>query len=279
MNWASGEMVTPVELAGEPIVPERIIPGRTPAYLFQKHTSRYRFIREAVNGKQALDVGCGDGYGAYYLAKYASRVVGVDVAPEVVAKAQHHYVRQNLSFRVMDCAHLSFATASFDVLCAFEVFEHIAEVDQLIEESHRVLGPPGVFFVSTPNVESYVAAGRNPWHVKEYTDQEFYERLSRHFPRVKIYGQFCRRPLRQFLYQLSSRLYFDSRIYRLVVSALGAFYIRHIGEKINRHKTDWIESSPPGLFRFSMDNVGQADSFMAVCQKAEATSLELAGAP
>jgi hypothetical protein len=149
------------------------------------------------------------------------------------------------------------------------MFEHIVEADELLREASRVLGPRGAFYVSTPNVQSYVASGHNPWHVKEYTCQEFYAILRRHFARVEIYGQFCQRPLRRSLYQLGSQLYFGSRLGRHLLASLGDFYLRHIGERKNRHRTDWVESTSPHLFRFSTERPERADSFLAVCRKAE----------
>jgi 2-polyprenyl-3-methyl-5-hydroxy-6-metoxy-1,4-benzoquinol methylase len=262
-------MAARIEPDAEVVVPERIVPGRAPVYLLQKHASRYRFVGEAVAGKSTLDVGCGDGYGTYYLAQHARQAIGIDLSAEAIANAGRRYRRSNLSYLVMNGIRLGFPAGCFEAVCALEIFEHVASADDLLAETYRLLKPQGVFYVSTPNVESYVATGRNPWHVKEYTYREFHTSLARHFSQVEIYGQFCQRPWRRSLYQLSSRLYFGSRLGRYVLASLGDLYVRHIGERQNRRKTDWVESTRPHLFRFSAHQAERADSFLAVCRKVE----------
>lgn len=260
-------MVTSIASTGQSAASERVVPGKAPLYLFEKHASRYQFVREVIAGCRLLDIGCGDGYGSYYLAQHAANVTAIDIAPEVIAQAQERYRHPTLAFRVMDCTRLGFSTGHFDVITSFEMIEHVERVDDFLQETARVLAPNGTFFVSTPNKYGYVAAGHNPFHVTEYTLQEFRELLSRHFLVVEIYGQFCQRPLRRRLYQLSSRLYFSSRIYRGMILGLAPLYIRAFWGNRDAARTDWIDSVRPGLFAFSRDQPERADSFLAICRK------------
>src|SRR3712207_6038224 len=110
---------------GEVISIERVVQGRVPVYLFQQHAARYQFIRDTVRGKRVLDMGCGDGYGCDYLAQHASSVVGIDISQETIVQAQTRYQRPNLTFTTMDSTNLSFPAAHFDVVCSFEVIEHV----------------------------------------------------------------------------------------------------------------------------------------------------------
>ena len=86
---------------------------------------------------------------------------------------------------------------SLTSVCSFEMFEHVQDVARLLTECQRVLKPSGVLLITTPNVHSYVAAGHNPYHVKEYTFQEFRDLLSQYFPEVTVFGQFCQRRVRE----------------------------------------------------------------------------------
>ena len=100
------------------IVPERIIPGQTPLYLFQKHISRDQFATSYVSGKTVLEIGCGHGYGTFYLAQHADNVLGIDVASKVINEARQQYHKPNLRFQAMDATDLNLPNAFFDV-CVF----------------------------------------------------------------------------------------------------------------------------------------------------------------
>jgi len=45
-----------------------------------------------------LDVASGEGYGSFFLSKYASKVVGVDIDSDTVARASAKYRKDNLDY-------------------------------------------------------------------------------------------------------------------------------------------------------------------------------------
>ena len=249
-----------------PFTGERVVPGATPIYLVWAHAARYEFVREGVRGKVVLDAGCGEGYGAHYLAQHAKRMVGVDVSGEAVGHAQARYRRPNLHYAEMDCAWPSFADASFDVVCSFEVIEHLSDMGQFVREVRRILKPGGVFYVSTPNGALDTLAGANPYHEKELTQREFYDILAPHFPAVDVYGQFCLRPLREYLFVRSTRLYLRSSLYRRLIKRLAPLYLA--GDHVDPGSSDpnWVEQIDPGTFIFSRHAVERASYFLAVCR-------------
>src|SRR5258708_7938926 len=102
-------------------------------------------------GKRVLDVGCGTGYGAAELATQARAATGIDIAPDAVTDARNQFARGNLTFLAGSATALPFADASFDLITAFEVIEHLADWQTMLAEARRVLHPQGVFLVSTPN--------------------------------------------------------------------------------------------------------------------------------
>ena len=139
-------------------------------YLF--HIATYDYAMQFCEGASVLDYGCGSGYGTARLAQKANRVVGVDVAADAVAHANHRYGSKNLIFQTLSGdGVLPFPDASFDVITSFQVIEHVASLDRYVSEARRVLKTGGVFIVVTPDRTHRLFSFQkpwNPWHLTEY---------------------------------------------------------------------------------------------------------------
>ncbi|MCU1338488.1 MAG: Methyltransferase type 11, partial [Bryobacterales bacterium] len=170
---------------------ERVIPGQVNDDLWSEHVARYAFAARFAQGRRVLDLGCGAGYGTADLARVASSAVGVDLAPEAIAYA----VRNFASAQFLQCSAsaVPFPPASFDLVTAFEVIEHLRDWRDLLAEAHRVLDPNGLLIVSTPNkryyAESRAQSGPNPFHEHEFEFREFRTALGEFFPHVQILFQ------------------------------------------------------------------------------------------
>jgi ubiquinone/menaquinone biosynthesis C-methylase UbiE len=103
-----------------------------------------------LKGKDVLEIGCGNGYGASLINRQAPHgYVGIDVMEEQIEKARQRYPQ--FKFIVQDATDLGqFADASKDVIIIFGVLHHIPEWRKVIDEIHRVLKPNGSFFVEEP---------------------------------------------------------------------------------------------------------------------------------
>lgn len=171
----------------------RIIPEETNQRFFAQQLKAYEFLRENAYGKIILDLGCGDGYGAAYLAKVAKKVTAIDYEEEIIVKAQTKYAAPNLKFISMDATNLEFADNSFDIVCSFQVIEHIPEerMSNYLSGVKRVLKNDGEFYVSTLNLEHNIKSPltyeKNPAHTKEFTYEELKALLGSIFSSVKIY--------------------------------------------------------------------------------------------
>jgi ubiquinone/menaquinone biosynthesis C-methylase UbiE len=172
---------------------ERVIPGEVNDDLWAEHVSRYAFAARYAPGKDALDIGCGAGYGTAELAHHAQAVFGIDVADDALRYARTHYTLPHAHFVRASAAALPFGDGSFDVVTAFEVIEHLSDWRALLAEARRALRRDGVFFVSTPNKSYYAESrqkdGPNPFHIHEFTFDEFETALAEFFPGVSIFLQ------------------------------------------------------------------------------------------
>jgi ubiquinone/menaquinone biosynthesis C-methylase UbiE len=172
---------------------ERVIPGKVDPDLWNEHFARYAFAARLARQKKVLDIGCGAGYGSAELARVAAHVTGVDSSEEAIAFARENYVSSNLAFQPASATALPFPDASFDLVVAFELIEHLAEFRSLLSESRRLLMPGGQFVVSTPNKKYYSEtrsiSGPNPFHLHEFAFDEFRQTLSGCFPHVSFFLQ------------------------------------------------------------------------------------------
>jgi SAM-dependent methyltransferase len=170
---------------------ERVIPGEVEPDLWNEHLSRYHFAALFAAGKSVLDAGCGTGYGTALLAEQAAEAAGFDIAPDVISYATAHYP----AARFLPGSTNAFPASdhSVDLVTAFDVIEHLADWEALIEEAHRVLMQEGVFLVSAPNKlyysETRAEVEPDPFHIHEFELQGFEDALARVFPFVRILVQ------------------------------------------------------------------------------------------
>lgn len=136
-----------------------------------------------------LDLSCGTGYGTDYLGASAGRIVGIDCAPDVVAKSRLDYPRPNVTFLAMDGCALGFHDGSFDCIVSQDTIEHIHNDHIFVAELTRVLKPNGVLIIFTPHGKGRGVTPDDPYHVREYTHQEFETLLAPHFSLIRWYGR------------------------------------------------------------------------------------------
>ncbi|MGA3186164.1 MAG: methyltransferase domain-containing protein [Bryobacteraceae bacterium] len=169
---------------------ERVIPGHVNDDLWAEHIARYAFAARLASEARVLDIGCGAGYGTAELAQHAQSATGIDVSAEAIDYARAHYPLPNTTFLTASATTIPFPPASFDLITAFEVIEHLDNWHDLLIETRRLLHPQGTFLVSTPNklyyAESRASEGPNPFHTHEFEFAEFRDALAAVFPHVTI---------------------------------------------------------------------------------------------
>ena len=109
-------------------------------------------------GVRLLDVGCGPGT---ITADFARRlapdvVVGIDASAQVIAEAQRDH--PGVSFATGDVYRLDFPDASFDIVHAHQVLQHLADPVAALKEMRRVTAPGGIVAVRDSDYGSFT------WH-------------------------------------------------------------------------------------------------------------------
>jgi len=153
----------------------------------QEILARYKFAVNFVEGKKAIDLGCGARKGSLLLSQKAEMVIGADISMEAISYAKKTWPRMNLFYTVLDATELPFWKNVFDVVVSFEVVEHIADYVNYIEEVQRIVKPDGICILSTPN--KYFGYQSNPEHIKEFSREELEDLLSPYFRDITFFGQ------------------------------------------------------------------------------------------
>lgn len=165
---------------------------RTNHPFYCQYRAVYEYATQFIQAQRVLDVGCGEGYGAYLLAQHAKEVVAIDKDKKTIQQAKRRYNLPNLSFHIQDVSEISgYSSYSFDVICCFHVIEHLkTPVQFLAEVGKRLSVPSGVLLISTPNRHSSFRRSTGfqwPYHEREYATDEFRELLLTSFKDVTLY--------------------------------------------------------------------------------------------
>lgn len=100
------------------------------------------------NQKRILDIACGKGTSAVFLAeKYGCRVEGVDISEELIKEARV-FARKStagdtVSFQVGDALNLPYSESEFDVTVSQAMLVLVRDKSKAIQEAKRVIKPGG----------------------------------------------------------------------------------------------------------------------------------------
>ena len=103
-----------------------------------------------LEGKSALDVGCGAGLLAEPLARLGADVTGVDAAAEVIEVARAHAKTSGLDIRY-SAGGVENIEGVYDLVTAMEVVEHVADPAAFVADLAQRVADGGLLIMSTPN--------------------------------------------------------------------------------------------------------------------------------
>jgi len=97
-------------------------------------------------GERVLDVATGPGFLAFLFAEQVAEVVGIDLTPAMLARAEAN--RQagqigNVRFQEGDAESLDFPAASFDICTCGSAFHHLTDPARVLAEMVRVVRSGG----------------------------------------------------------------------------------------------------------------------------------------
>jgi SAM-dependent methyltransferase len=235
--------VPALELTGERTLPD--VPEEN--YWYRRHLAVYEWIAERCAGRTVADLACGEGYGSAMLARRAAEVVGVDANPEAHEHARLRYRAPNLRF---ERALVEDFSEPRDAIVFLQTIEHVHEPRHLLG---RFADLAPISYVSTPNRLTLAPPGAqksdNPWHLREYTVEEYRALLDPCFDRVEILGVFHARRLRA--HEIAIRAGWD-RVHP-ALRLTRPFYDR------------FVPAISSGDFRLRSDGLDRALDFVAVC--------------
>ena len=162
-----------------PLTGERTVPGlAVENYWFRRHEVAYLHCIDVCAGRDVLEAGCGEGYGADLIAATARTVTAVDYDAATVAHVRARYPR--VGVLAANLASLPMPDSALDVVVNFQVIEHLWDQPQFITECLRVLRPGGSLLISTPNRITFTPGSDtpvNPFHTRELNAAEVRELL------------------------------------------------------------------------------------------------------
>ena len=141
-----------------------------------RHLRRYldaiELIGKIGRDERWLDCACGSGYGTRLLADFAEHVVGYDRNDSVIDYARKYYGSPFCSFTA---DRNSLSPASFSVAFSIETIEHIERwnASEFLKMIRGLLLNDGRLVITTPLVPKSNPQPINPFHLYEYSDNEF----------------------------------------------------------------------------------------------------------
>ena len=116
-----------------------------------------------LNGKRALDVGCGGGILAEALAQSGAQTTGIDLAEKALKVAELHALESGaqVNYQAISAEALALTEpASFDIVTCMEMLEHVPDPISVVKACATLAKPGATLFFSTlnRNPKSYLFA-------------------------------------------------------------------------------------------------------------------------
>ena len=130
-----------------------------------------------------LDIGCGDGAYAAFLANKCKYVIGVDADYEAIRLAKAKVSEEkttNCKFIQAPISKIDTKTLGveekLDLVYSMDVIEHLPQPEELLQAANNIVKPTGLVLIGTPLFITPELVSR--YHVKEFTLEEIRDVVS-----------------------------------------------------------------------------------------------------
>ena len=114
-----------------------------------------------IRGLDVIEIGCGRGGFAKYLAFEGARLVAADFSPKSIEIARRTLAdAEDCTVLVADIQQIPFEDETFDVVVSLETLEHVPDPGRALTELVRVTKVGGRLVITTPNYLSLVGLWR-----------------------------------------------------------------------------------------------------------------------
>lgn len=150
-----------------------------------RHELALGFMREAFPSRSdltVLDIGCGTGAMSKKLTPWG-RVVSADYSSLALSYSRRRGLDR---LCVSDAMRLPFQSATFDVVFALDVLEHVKDDEAALCEIQRVVKPGGLVMATVPAYQSLWSSHDVAlMHYRRYVAHQVAERVTRAHLRVR----------------------------------------------------------------------------------------------
>lgn len=130
-------------------------------WLFWKRIKIAFQISKAKHQQRILDFGCGSGVLSYMLAQDSHLITSCDIEFGPLNKVKQSIdFPTNINFVEGDILNMNFKEASFDIIYALDVLEHINDLEPYVTLFSKLLVPGGTVIISGPTENIFYKIGR-----------------------------------------------------------------------------------------------------------------------
>lgn len=140
-------------------------------YLDEK--AEYNYAKEHIDEHDSV-LEIGSGKGAFSKKIKSDNYLGLELsnkAIDIAAKNKISILNESIEMHAVNNSN------KYDVVCSFQVLEHVADIKSFIESSLKCLKPNGILIYSVPSADSFVSLAPNvilnmpPHHISWWSDK------------------------------------------------------------------------------------------------------------
>lgn len=159
-----------------------------PKDFLNRHLFRYSYIlKETKHSDKVLDIGCGSGYGSYFLRHGCQYVEGIDIDIDAINYARKNYKLPNLIFNSFDFEKFRITKKReniFDVVIMSESIEHFNNAENVIIKTSKILKPAGKLLLTTPEGINSDESLIHKDHKHEFGRKELLKLIDKYFTKA-----------------------------------------------------------------------------------------------